>query len=130
MQILGDRGVRFQLVLELKHHKNYWKAFKYLIKLGKNNMVILLKTIRNLFIAIFSSGWIIPLRFGIDSLFHYIHLLSNHSQEDLAMKSKTMFVYNKMSSGLIGTGLLWFGIVIAFWVFVAANKLWPVKKTE
>ena len=69
-------------------------------------------------------GWVAPLSTGIDGVL--VWLYGAHQPEYLQMGDSGFDL--QMSYGFLNIGLLWLGIVMAFWAFVAACKLWPIKK--
>jgi len=97
--------------------------------MNREKVIVGLKAVRNVLIALFSFGWVIPLRDGISTSFRYIHILHDfYPEDDLALRIKEASLYAGMSRGLLKFGILWLAIVIGFWAFVAANKLWPIRK--
>jgi len=87
----------------------------------KNNVV--LRLIRNLVIVILSIGWVEPLRIGIKAFLSWMY----HSHQPGYLEEIDCGLAIDISKGFISLGLVWLGIVIAFWIFVLANKLWPIK---
>ena len=97
--------------------------------MNREKVIVVLKAVRNVLIALFSFGWVIPLRDGISLLFRYIHILSDmYPEDDLALMIKEASLYAGFSRGQLKFCVLWLAIVIGFWAFVAANKLWPIRK--
>jgi hypothetical protein len=95
---------------------------KKLIKIG------MLKLTRNILIGILSVGWVVPIRGGIKGLALWLyssHQPNYHESGDSGFNLQ-------MSTGLLNIGLIWLALVIGFWAFVLANKLWPIrgKKSE
>lgn len=83
-----------------------------------------LRLIRNVIIVILSIGWIIPLKIGIREFLQWMY----RSHQSDYLESIDCGFYIQLSGGFINIGLLWLAIVLAFWFFVIANKLWPPKK--
>jgi len=88
--------------------------------------ISIMKVLRNIFIVLISTGWLIPLYGGIDTFLSWLY----HAHQPDYEKELDCGLGIELSSGFIGIGLLWLGIVVAFWAFVATNKLWPIKKTN
>ncbi|MCK4887895.1 MAG: hypothetical protein KAS96_10955 [Planctomycetes bacterium] len=85
---------------------------------------VFLRLIRNIIIAILSIGWISPMKIGIDNFLLWMY---RSHQSDYLESVDSGFVI-QLSGYFFYIGLLWLGIVIAFWIFIIANKLWPPKK--
>ena len=75
-----------------------------------NKQVIVARLIKNIIIVILSVGWIVPIWMGIHKLLlwvYHIHQPNYHKEIDSGFHVQLL--------------------TIAFWVFIAANKLWPIK---
>ena len=83
---------------------------------------------RNILVALFSAGWLIPaivfleiflkgLTFPNKPLppeFSYIHEVE---KDGFLLLCSDSFI----------TTAIWLALVIIFWTFVAANRIWPIK---
>ncbi|MHC4747819.1 MAG: hypothetical protein ACYS18_10990 [Planctomycetota bacterium] len=97
--------------------------------MNREKVIIVLKAVRNVLIALFSFGWVIPLSSGIYGIFFCFSFLFEaiRTEADGELQNE-MAVAIASGSGLINFGMLWLAIVIGFWALVAANKLWPIRK--
>ena len=80
------------------------------------------RAIKNILIALGSIGWILPFQGSVAAFLHWFY----HSQNPNYQLLGGDFNFH-MSLFLFRLASVWLAIVIAFWAFVAANKLWPVK---
>jgi len=86
------------------------------------------KIIRNIVLAIFSMGWCLPLSEGISGFFTWLYQALQPGR--IEQGGKDFYIGLNLTAGLIKLGLLWLGLVLAFWSFVLANKIWPIKKKK
>jgi len=86
------------------------------------------KIIRNIVLAILSMGWYIPLSEGISDFFVWLYQALQPGGIDQG--GKNFYFELHLAAGQIELGLLWLGLVLAFWSFVLANKIWPIKKAK
>ena len=84
---------------------------------------VIVRLSRNIFVAILSTGWIIPIWAGIHKLLLWMY----HAHQPDYHKEIDSGFHIQFSNGLINIGLLWLGIILIFWVFVLTNKFWPIK---
>jgi len=84
------------------------------------------KLIRNLLIAIASVGWLVPLLACLDAFYHWLYY-STGPDYRYALEGDFDL---RLSFCFFEVAVVWFGIVTAFWTFVAANKLWPIIREE
>jgi len=102
------------------------------ICLFKISGISLFKAIRNFFIAFLSMIWLIPFLFSTEFLFRYMIWVDNYLLKNEQIKENYPFWISispfGVSRNLMRVAILGLGIVIFFWAFVTANKLWPIKK--
>jgi len=84
------------------------------------------RLMRNILIALLSVGWLVPFQASMHSLTTWLF----HSHQSDYQNSVDCGFNLDMSFFFFQTASIWFGIVVAFWAFVAANKLWPIKGTK
>ena len=89
-------------------------------------MVVTIRLIRNISITILSGGWIVPTWKGVEQLCWWEWQMHQPNYHELGDSGVNL----QIGGGLISIGLLWLALVIAFWAFVAANRLWPIKCKE
>ena len=76
--------------------------------------------------AVFSAGWIVPiLAFG-DCLMAWMKIQETPSLLELYPDGPP-FSYIELARPFFVAGMIWLGAVIAFWSFIASNKLFAKK---
>jgi hypothetical protein len=94
-----------------------------------------LRLIRNLVIAIASAIWLIPLWFYSDTWLRWMATLDGRLPEGsdtpvnfLPWPGLSSVSHFAVCESALMDLVTMLGIVIIFWAFVAANRLWPIKK--
>lgn len=88
--------------------------------------VTVLRAIWNIFVSLSSAAWVLILFISVYCLLEE----PGRIQEDLLSKFGPPYPVSSIEIiriSLITAGAL-LAILIAFWVFVSANRLWPVKE--
>jgi len=82
--------------------------------------------IRNILIAIISTAWICTFLGFFGFLLEFMKLQENH----LAKQIPISLSYIDMSTVFFIITTILLGASVFFWTFIAANKLWPIKKND
>ena len=88
-----------------------------MMKIQKYHFAVL----RNILLALFSAGWLLPLSISNYVLLEWFYY-SRYAEDDAIFHLEIAF-----SQGLFNVAAFWLGLVIIFWSFMATNKLWPPK---
>jgi hypothetical protein len=86
--------------------------------------IIVLRSLRNVFISAASAAWIWPLAGSIHSALWVLADLKAEMSKDAP---PSPFSYAALSQGLMIWALILLAISVFFWTFVVANKLWPIR---
>jgi len=84
------------------------------------------RVIKNLLIALISVGWVVPLQGFVNEFFAWLYnsrQIDYKDSIDCGFNLELGFFFFQVTS-------IWLSIVLVFWAFVAANKLWPIKKED
>jgi hypothetical protein len=92
----------------------------------KLNEISFLKVTRNVILVLFSMGWCFPIYEGIVNLFVWLYVALQPGR--IEQGGKSFYIELRMISGDFQLGLYWLSVVCAFWAFVAACKIWSIKK--
>jgi hypothetical protein len=87
------------------------------------------KVIRNGSIALVSAGWIVPLCGSASAVLDYLDAQNRVLISEVG-HSDPFFPYIRMAGGFLGWGMFCLMGITAFWVFVVANRLWPVREAD
>lgn len=94
-------------------------------------LFIVLRVIRNIFVAVVSVVWIYPFYMVATAVLDVMAL----QEADLA---KTHFGFEKggyfsaieLAQWILPVGAILLTVVVAFWAFVAANRIWPIERKQ
>ena len=94
-----------------------------------HNIVYSMKLCRNIAIAILTAGSVCPFLVPLYAILDVMRDLDAelHKAE---WPGGSPFPGFELAKWFLSIGNIWLMIVIAFWAFVAACKLWPIKKKE
>ena len=95
--------------------------------MSKLTKISFLKVTRNIILALFSMGWCFPIYIGIEEFFEWLYVALQPGR--IEQEGKIFYINLRIISGMFQIGLLWLGIVLVFWAFVATCKIWSIKKT-
>ncbi|MHC4123122.1 MAG: hypothetical protein ACYSSI_06060 [Planctomycetota bacterium] len=85
---------------------------------------MLFRTMRNIVVMVISTCWLIPLHAFFNELLHWLydsHQADHQSSIDCGFRIE-------LALSFLSIALVWLGIVIAFWVFIATRRIWPSKE--
>ena len=86
----------------------------------------MLKHLRNIMLAVFSAGWILPMHGFGDCVMGWMDI-----QQQSALLARypngPPFSYVELAYPFFTVGMIWLGAVIAFWSFIASNKIFAKK---
>jgi hypothetical protein len=92
------------------------------------NKRFVLRLIRNCIIAGVSAVWILPLFASIHALLHFFWLLeADRGNGQYPLPPFSMVVLSQWFLVIAEILLL---VALFFWGFIAANKLWPIKRKQ
>lgn len=86
----------------------------------------MLKFIRNIMLAGFSAGWIMPILAAGDGAMIWMKIQETPSLLELYPDGPP-FSYVEFVRLFFVVGMIWLGAVIAFWSFIASNKIFAKK---
>jgi hypothetical protein len=88
-----------------------------------------LRLVRNLAISIFSACWVYPLYLYTGLVLDFLKIQEDEwATKELGFTTEVPFSMAELIRIFWNAGLLFLSMSIIFWAFVAANKLWPIKK--
>jgi hypothetical protein len=87
------------------------------------------KVIRNGLIALVSTVWILALTGSVSAVFTFLDAQNSVLLSELG-DSMPLPTYIAMGRGFLAVGTFWLMGITAFWAFVAANSLWPVREAN
>jgi hypothetical protein len=92
------------------------------------------KFLRNVFISLLSSAWLLPFKFAGLKFLDYMIWLDNSILKEYMSEKKDIsypfyYSYSPFAAvqGMFENAIDWLMIILFFWVLLAANKLWPIK---
>ena len=92
---------------------------------------IIMRLSRNILIALISAVWVWPFWVSAEFLFRYMQWLEERFVDPSSIMDEYPFWISispfTISSLYLRVAGIWLMVVIFFWAFVAANKLWPIK---
>ena len=91
-----------------------------------SKVIVGVRTIRNVIVTIVSVGWLIPIHGFLNELlgwFYDSHQVDYKKTVDCGFRIE-------LSLFFLSIAMVWLGVVIAFWIFVVANKFWPIKQQK
>jgi hypothetical protein len=94
-------------------------------------LVVTLKMVRNALIALVTAVWVYPLYVFLIVVLDILELQENELvKSDYGFQNGWDFSASEFAQWVLPIVMVLLALVIVFWAFVAANKIWPIKRSK
>ena len=94
-------------------------------------LFIALRVIRNLFVVVVSVVWIYPFYMVTTTVLDIMALQeADLAKAHFGFENGGYFSAIELAQWILPIGAFLLAVAIAFWAFVAANRIWPIKRKQ